>query len=212
MKKQAFTVVEIVIALFLIVIVSAIFIPLNISNIAQAQRIAKWENTFNEARYSFDILKAQNLNLINIFESSKVQNSHDAFTYIKPYLNIDEKKTSELNLKGYKYKFLNGKNIKKKSKLYVDNFAILESGVLLGFKKLKTDRYADKDIIAIMLFDVNGTEGPNKFGRDIFGINIYKDKISPFGEGRSHAALKTNCSPIGTGVLCSKYYLIGGAF
>ena len=31
------------------------------------------------------------------------------------------------------------------------------------------------------MYDVNGKSSPNVWGKDIFGFNVYKDKIVPFG-------------------------------
>ena len=64
----------------------------------------------------------------------------------------------------------------------------------------------------IMIFDINGILPPNTWGRDIYGVNIYEDKIEPFGAELPMAELKTDCSAFGTGVGCSYYYKIGGGF
>ena len=52
----------------------------------------------------------------------------------------------------------------------------------------------------------------NKIGQDIFFMSIYKDKVTALGNGKNHARLKADCSPIGRGVYCSEYYLLGGGF
>ena len=62
-----------------------------------------------------------------------------------------------------------------------------------------------------MFVDINGKKKPNKIGEDIFFISIYKDKIAPFGSTRKHAELKKNCSPLGSGMYCSEYYLRSGS-
>lgn len=206
-NKKAFTIIEIVIVIFLILMVASIFIPLNLANVKQAERIARWKNTFDEVKYSFEMLRAQDEELFN---PSKDINSKDLFVKIKPYLNIKHDKIGSDYFQNYKYKFLNGRKVNQFSNFYFSDLAMLESGVIIGFK-LNDNRSSDpKSPFGLMMFDINGLEKPNKFGVDIFGIRIFPDRIEPFGEGRSHSALKVNCSPIGTGLYCSKYYLIGG--
>lgn len=209
MSRKAFTIVEIVIVVFLILMVASIFIPLNISNVKQAERIAKWKNTFEESNYCFELIRAQNKDL---FTATDADNSKNIFSKMKPYLDIQDNKVSKDYFKDYKYKFLNGRKVSKYSNFYVKDFVLLQSGVILGFK-LNDNRLGNpKSPFGLMLFDINGLEKPNKFGEDIFGLYLFPDKTTPFGDGYSHSALKVNCSPIGTGVFCSKYYLIGGKF
>ena len=207
MCRKAFTIVEIALVIFVILMVASIFIPLNITNIEQAERIAKWKNTFEEAKYSFELLKAQDKKL---FELNGNATSKQVFDKIKPYLNIEENNVSSDYFKNYKYTFLNGKRVNKLSNYYVDEFTLLKSDIIIGFR-LNEGLNNDESIpYGIMLFDINGLKKPNKIGVDIFGINIYPNKIKAFGDGHSHSALKVNCSSLGTGVFCSKYYLIGG--
>lgn len=212
MSKQAFSIIEILIVFFLILMVTSIFVPLNIANVKQAERVVKWKNTFDETKYSFEVLKANNQNLFESLKSNKVMDSQVAFDMIKPYLNISHEKSTNDYFKNYKYKFLNGRKVKKKSNFYVEDFATLESGVIIGFKLTKNSSIYSNSPIGLMLFDVNGLEKPNKIGKDIFFINVYENEVKALGEGHSTSMLKANCSPIGIGTFCSKYYLIGGNF
>ena len=63
-----------------------------------------------------------------------------------------------------------------------------------------------------MFVDINGKEKPNRIGQDIFFMSVYKNSVTALGNGKNHARLKTDCSPIGRGVYCSEYYLLGGSF
>ncbi len=211
MKRDAFSIVEIVIALFLIFFITAIFVPMNISNVSQAERVAKWKNVFEESRYSFELLKAQNQSVIMDSKNNRLSDD-EAFDRMKPYLNVCHEKSTKEYFKDYKYKFLNGKKVNPQSLFYVNDFATLESGVIIGFKLYQIRHTYRNTPVAMMLFDVNGLDKPNRIGKDIFGINIFENAIKPFGDGQSSPYLKANCSPIGTGTFCSKYYLIGGNF
>lgn len=212
MNKNAFTIVEIVIVMFLLILVASVFIPLNMANVAQAERVARWKTTFDEVKYSFDLLKVQQPELFASLSNLKKTDSEAAFNIIKPYLDLEEEPNQEISFVNYKYKFRNNRKVKENSHFYVKDFAVLKTGVIIGFKLNKTRSFSTRSPFAIMIFDINGFEKPNKLGLDIFGVNVYKDSIKPFGEGRSNSVLKANCSPMGSGAMCSKYYLIGGNF
>ena len=62
------------------------------------------------------------------------------------------------------------------------------------------------------MIDTNGEEAPNVWGKDIFGLNIYKTKIEPFGKEMSSSEVDADCSKKGRGVYCSYKYLIGAQF
>ena len=62
----------------------------------------------------------------------------------------------------------------------------------------------------VLMYDVNGQVGPNKWGKDVFGFNIYQDRFEPFCKNDSIVVQKQDCSRNGTGLCCSNFYLIGG--
>ena len=70
----------------------------------------------------------------------------------------------------------------------------------------------EKTPLYYMFVDINGEEKPNRIGQDIFFFSVYKNHVTALGNGKSHAKLKADCSPIGRGVYCSEYYLLGGSF
>lgn len=212
MSKRAFSIVEILIALFLILVVASVVIPMNIANVKQAELVARWKNVFEETKYSFELLTVQNPKLISSIASEKNADSSKVFETVKRYLNIDEKKSNEYYFKNYKYRFLNGLPVRERSKYWVKDFVVLKSGVVVGFKLNSERNVSDFDPLGILLFDVNGLQKPNKFGKDIFGVSIYPLELFPFGQGQDNSAMKANCSPVGLGTMCSKYYLIGGNF
>ena len=52
--------------------------------------------------------------------------------------------------------------------------------------------------------DLNGVNGPNKHGKDIFRfvIDFSKNNVEPYGYQYSKSYLDQNCSEIGTGIYC----------
>ena len=51
--------------------------------------------------------------------------------------------------------------------------------------------------------DVNGKKGPNVWGKDVYGYNVYANKIEPLGKNEDPITIETDCSRQGTGVYCS---------
>ena len=94
---------------------------------------------------------------------------------------------------------------------YITNLHKTNSGKIVGLKWQNTPvRYSDKFPVAIMSVDLNGMKKPNKWGYDIFGINIYTDRIEPLGKTYDDYLLKSDCSKKGKGISCSYYYYIYG--
>jgi hypothetical protein len=62
-------------------------------------------------------------------------------------------------------------------------------------------------VLAKIIFDVNGKSKPNVWGKDVFGMNIYGDKVLPFGSELDKMSVELDCSRQGTGKACSSYYL-----
>ena len=87
-----------------------------------------------------------------------------------------------------------------------------KNGMIFSLRKSNKSPTTEKHPSYFMYIDINGVEKPNRVGQDVFFINIYKDRISALGSNKDYAKLKSNCSPIGNGLYCSEYYLLGGRF
>lgn len=195
LKKKAFTIIEIVIVIFIIAIIVSISIPFSLTNIKQAKLISLWQRTLDEANYAYDVF--------NLQENSSFDQLHKFFeaNYISS--------KSKPNLKNYKIKFLDNSNISKNSKYFIKDFYLLENGTILGYK-IDNPSCKGNQICGIMIFDLNGANQPNKFGKDVFGVEIYRKTLLPFGHNLPQAALKLDCSRQSSGVYCSEYFLYAG--
>ena len=127
---------------------------------------------------------------------------------VKPYLRIN---TETYPGKHYKPRYMNGTKVYKGQSYYFDDFYFAENNTIVGIKDIKSEN--STDALFLMLFDINGILPPNRWGRDIYGVNIYDGgRIEPFGFDMDMNDLKKDCSDSGTGVSCSYYYKIGGGF
>lgn|SRR5574344_528534 len=200
--KKGFTIIEVSIVFLLIFGVTFLVLPKSFNNTKQAKLISKWEQTYSELEYTFSVITAQRDDKFN-----KTNYDEEKFKEIvRPYLRIK----SELKMP-YKQYFMTQKEVLLKTKYHFDKFFITSYNEILGLKWIN-GKCQGKEVCAIMTFDVNGLTQPNVWGKDIFGINIYPDKIEPLGKNQTPEELKLDCSKQGSGVYCSYYYLIGGRF
>ena len=115
-------------------------------------------------------------------------------------------------VKKYSYRKMNGGSMDKESQFYFDKFFKYKNGMVFSIKKSNRAKFSEKHPLYFMYLDINGVEKPNRIGQDVFLVSIYKNHILALGHSKEYAKLKSNCSPIGNGLYCSEYYLLGGRF
>lgn len=202
---------EYTITLFILFGTILILLPVSITQTSQARLISRWNEQYNRADYMFSVIKANiDEDTERTFEQAKGDEDRNllAIQLIQPYLRID---TSKKVSKFYKIRYMDKSKVLKGQEYYFDNLHYMEKNIIVGIKNVKTE---NKNLpVYKMMFDLNGKRSPNTWGKDIFGIDVYSDStIKPFGEGLSMDALEKDCSSEGSGVTCSYYYKIGGAF
>ena len=211
MAKMRYIKVEYSILILAVVAVVLLVVPFSFENTRQASYISKWNEIFNKVEYMFSVMNAHidddMLKSMKRVETTK-EKEQILLTVVKPYLRIN---TDNSPSKYYKPKYRNGTKIQNNDRYYFDEFYFAKNRTVVGIKNIKTRNL--KEPLFIMMIDVNGTKLPNRWGVDIFGIDIFDGgKIEPFGYDKSLDVLKDDCSKEGTGVYCSYYYKIGGEF
>lgn len=210
MRKNGFTIVEVVMVFLLILGVTFFILPKNLDTTRQARLISKWTQKYSELEYMFSVIKAQqDVDLSKKFNNAANNNDRKMILLetIKPYLRI----TSKVNDPKYKQYYMDGEPVTDSSVVYFNEFYMTTSNEIVGLKWFG-NKCSDNDTCAIIALDINGLAKPNKWGYDIFGVNVLKDEIDPMGKGVDSYILKRNCNKRGYGNYCSYYYLIGGKF
>lgn len=193
--KKAFTLVEVIILLVIFVMVALLVIPLSIDDTIQARNVSKWRQVHNDFAEIPTSIKTFSNNGITL------QNFITALVKVHPLNKVVS----------YKIKYLNGETPKEEYSF--KEIYNTDSGATLAFKwfsKPKTESHSNREILGILMYDVNGKSSPNVWGKDIFGMNIYRDTIEPFGNSLSNDEIEFDCSRQGTGLYCSSFYLNGG--
>ena len=211
MKNLSFSVFNVVSVVTVILLVVLIVMPFNLINMEQAQRIAKWKSEFEQLEYCFSLVKLHDGTIVPTEqESGQLLTDEYMFERIKPYFNFSTDTFEEI--KKYSYRKKNGTAMDKDSQFYFDKFLKYKNGMVFSIKRSNKLQISEKHPSYFMYIDINGVEKPNRIGQDVFFISIYKNHIQALGHSKDYAKLKSNCSPIGNGLYCSKYYLLGGRF
>ncbi len=209
--RKRFWKIEYSITIFVIFAIILLLIPSSFITSKEATYIHKWNETYNKVDYMFTAMTAQaNENIVKGFHRAKTNEAREQLmiTLVKPYLRIQEEDALKTNYNQY---YMNGNKVKPTDSFYFDRLYNSSNGQIIGIKDIKDDDIYHPGFI--MLFDMNGLKGPNTWGKDIYGINIFVDgKITPIGAGWNIDNVKQDCSETGTGVSCSYYYRIGGEF
>ncbi len=211
MIKKYYPKIEYSVVLLALFAVILLAVPFSVGSSRQANFISKWNEKFNKVEYMFSVVNAHTTDdMLKSMKNAKDASEREKILLmiIKPYLRINTNKTPNRH---YKPKYMNGAHVNKKDLYYFEEFYFSENKTIVGIKDINSTN--ENDPFFIMMFDMNGLLPPNRWGKDIFGVNIYDEgKIEPFGYSSSLEDLKKDCSKSGRGVGCSYYYKIGGGF
>ena len=211
MGRKHYWKLEYSIALFVMLGIILLIMPVSIESSRQANFISKWNEKINRVEYMFTVINAHITDdMIKGMKKAKTKEEREKLllTIIKPYMRID---VDGVPVKHYHPRYMNGAKVYKGQTYYFNEFYFAENNTIVGIKDVLPKK-AD-GISFIMMFDINGILPPNKWGRDIYGVNIYDEgKIEPFGFDKDMTELKKDCSNSGSGISCSYYYKIGGGF
>lgn len=190
-KNNGFTIIEVTILFVIFLIVAFLVAPLSLDDTIQAKNVLRWKNV--QSDFS---------NILYAVKANEIKTDSDYSAALDKILQNDTKAT----ITPYKIVYMNGKFPDEQ---YVfDKYMITYANAIIAVKYFNDNQ----TLKGVILYDVNGKNGPNTWGKDVFGINIYNDRFEPFGYAAPMNEQKKDCSRKGTGLFCSNYYLIGGDF
>ena len=188
--KKGFTIVEVSILFVIFLIVAFLVAPLSLDDSLKAKNASRWRNVQSDFQ--------------NIFYSVSTQKENDDFDFKKAFLGVmNNEIKSEID--NYKITYMNGTF--PSGEYRFQEFNRTYSNAVVAYKLYESPKTG---ALGIMMYDVNGEVGPNVWGKDVFGYNIYPDRFEPFCKNDSIAVQKQDCNKSGTGLCCSNYFLIGG--
>ena len=188
--KKGFTIVEVSILFVIFLIVAFLVAPLSLNDTARESNISRWKTV----QHDFS----------NIFYSINLKKENDDFNLYKTF-----EETIKVEIKNkidpYKITYKNG-TYPSSTYRFTDFWQTVGNATIAY--KLFND--TQEPLKGLLMYDVNGSMGPNVWGEDVFGLNIYNDKFEPFCKNNSLAEQKQDCGDNGTGLCCSNYYIDGG--
>ena len=190
--KKGFTLVEVSILFVIFLIVAFLVVPLSLDDTVQAKNTSRWRSVQSD--------------FANIFYSINTQKEYEDFDF-KEAFKLVLANEIKADAQPYKITFMNGTY--PNATYRFDDFKQTQGNSILAVKLFENPV---NDLYGVFLYDVNGSVGPNVWGKDVFGFNIFSDRFEPFCKSDSINEQKQDCSKAGTGLCCSNYYLIGGSF
>lgn len=192
MIKRGFTIIEVSILLVIFLIVAILVVPMSLDDTIQAKNTSRWRNLQTD--------------FCNIFYSINTQKVDSNLSIESTFANVLANEIKG-ELKPYKITFLNGTY--PNTTYRFSEYKLTKADATLAYKFYDVPQ---NGINGVFMYDVNGISGPNVWGKDVFGYNIYHDRFEPFCKNESISFQKQDCSKNGTGLCCSNYYLMGGSF
>ena len=191
MKKNGFTIIEVSILFIIFLIVAFLVAPLSLDDTRQAKSTSKWRSVQSD--------------FTNIFYSVNTDREENQTEFQDAFLKVMENDIKN-DIDTYRITFMNGTFPSDTYRFR--EFKNTYSNATLAIKLFENS----SEKRGILLYDVNGKNGPNVWGKDVFGMDIYEDRFEPFCRTESISRQKQDCSKNGTGLCCSSYYLMGGSF
>jgi prepilin-type N-terminal cleavage/methylation domain-containing protein len=198
---HAFTLAEVLITLLIIGIVASLVIPNIIQDAQDAELKTAWKKTYSD----FSQLAAR-LTMDNGGTLEGVLNSdYELYNQFKNYMNFTKYcfyGTSYGNCwhNAYEYKYLSGTKID-----IVNGTGYMQSNgnlILLLDRSTNCVSGSNSHCLAFIV-DINGFKGPNTFGKDIYGIFVYKNSVKPWG----YDTYQNTCDTSHNGYSCAMQYL-----
>jgi len=195
--EKGFTLVEVTILFVIFITVAVLVIPLSVDDAVTAKNTEKW----HRVQSGFASIP------INMMDSERFRNSKEV--NLEDFISALIKVHPLKNVVNYRIKYMNGEI--PEDKYQFNEIYNTDNGASIAFKWFKDNNMHGEDRIeGLLMYDVNGRKGPNVWGKDIFGMNIYDNKIEPFGKNEDPMTVESDCSKQGTGLYCSFYYLNSG--
>lgn len=209
MAKRSLLKLEYTVTLVIMFAIVILIIPFNLESTVQANFISSWLDKLSRLEYMFEVIDVHEHDEI-LMSFKRAQNATERerilINLIEPYFRLTKTKLS----KRYQPRFMNNSKIPVTDRYYFDDWYVTENGMIVGIKDIESDN--NKAPKFRIMMDINGKLPPNKWGKDIYGVNIFDSGVEPFGSNLSMEKLVADCSELGTGVGCSYYYRIGGNF
>ena len=190
--KKGFTIVEVSILFVIFLIVGFLVAPLSLDETMKAKNASKWRKVQGD--------------FLNIYYSIDTQRDVNDFDFTTAFDSVMAGEV-KAEIEPYKIVYMNG--ALPDSEYRFTHFMQTYSNAVVTYKLYEAPK---SGALGVLMYDVNGSIGPNVWGKDVFGYNIYPDRFEPFCKNETLAKQRQDCSKAGSGLCCSSSYLVSGSF
>ncbi len=214
--KRGFTLSEVLVALVIIGIISAITIPLLYSQYTEQERISRVKKVYAALSNALIMSKTNGGDIIFDHEINDDQETLNSWfnQYLKTYISTIKICYNQEGCWSYPVYYLNGNQDGSGSRLGMGTPClsfILNDGTFVALDRLTLSNIgivnSSSTYGIAMFFDINGEKKPNTFGKDIFIAAFSDDGVIPAYKGKTSSQINSNCSSSGTGYSCIMKYL-----
>ena len=201
MKKFGFTLAEVLITMGIIGVVAAMTAPFLATNIQRQSHASMLKTTVGDLENAFSAAmaneKVENLAETSIFTSGVVSSNNndkeDVIDSFKQYLKLADDNDIGIDAQNYHVQKgaqaprpMGAKGSPAAGNISIEGNALslpLKSGAVMFIRRLDGEGHT----VANVYIDVNGAEGPNVMGRDIFRFFLQDDgTLAPYGSKRAN--------------------------
>ncbi len=216
MKKRAFTLAEVLITLGIIGVVAAMSIPSLFLKYRKEQTLNRLKRAISVINQAY---KMSYNDLGEPINSNLKMNAREyIMTYWAPYIKISNLcvKYSDCGYKSVEpHSYANGTH----ATWWIAGKSDSVNGTRVSFKTSdgilylpmfatpKDDGSGETIEMLSIIVDINGADGPNKYGQDVFWLTRVptgNGEIKLYGYDKTDAQVNANCSSGGTGEYCAE--------
>ncbi len=214
-KRVGFSLAEVLIAIGIIGVISAMAIPTLIQNIRERETVSKLQATHSILTEAVRLAEQESggaSGWVSEYTSSK--DAMSIAEHLKPQLKILEdcgtKDTNQSCIKR-EYKRRNGANHDIKYATDTRYYkVVLMNGTSVWWKSTDTNERRSGAFI-VFFVDTNGEKLPNQWGSDLFVFTYEDETLKPWGAPKSTYPYTTHCIPKNsTGYGCAYYVIQNG--
>ena len=186
MKKNGFTLAEVLITLTIVGVIAAITIPNLMRNWQEQALVSQLKSTYSILANAYQMAVRENGNV----EEWDISNNEKFYKYLKPYLKISKECGETADCFANNYKALFNDNYTYQPRTYWSNTygwkAILSNGSSMLIRSYSKCRGIAQYVGSANYYkcgeiyvDVNGYKGPNRAGVDYFNFTLFPEKLAP---------------------------------
>jgi len=207
-NNNAFTLAEVLITLVIVGVVAALTISPLVNTYVESSTVSKVKKGISILGQAKKLAETQNgpIDSWNYSEGTSEEASAQFWNFLKPHISVARECASTQNCyETGNVNYLNGNEYNynySTSNIYY-KFVLADGSVMMiakhGTGKCNSQSHPVPNVCAVIVYDVNGSKGPNTMGIDIFHYLMNIDGVYP------HTG--NDCRKSSSGFGCANYIL-----